>query len=197
LIGLLGSAATAAEEDASHKATLGFDFRRSPVRFCFGSDRYGLTVRGADPVMVVPDQAAWIVVIPGPSPLARPRVPAALLIDATLVDSELQVKFGLSVMTCVVASEYVPVAVYCRRSPGLMAPLAGVTVIAVNVAAVTAMVADPDTPLKDAVMMMPVPGETPVANPSVPAALLTAAMAELLDPQLTCAELRSGVVPSE
>ena len=99
-------------------------------------------------------------------------------------------------MFCVVASEYVPVAVYCRVLPGLIPPLAGVTEIAVKFAAVTVMVVDPVTPAKDAVIVTPTPGATPVANPSLPGLLLMAATAEFADPQLTCV-VKTCVVASE
>ena len=76
-------------------------------------------------------------------------------------------------------------ALYCRVLPGLMAPLAGSTVIDWSVAEVTEIVAEPVIPLSDAVMFTLVPAATPEANPSVPAPLLMLATAESAEPQLT------------
>ena len=148
--------------------------------------------------VVVPRMApcvARMVVLPAATPVARPRLPAALLIVAVAGVSDSQRTSW--VMSCCVALEYEPVAVYCAVVPARMVPLTGVTEIDVNVADVTDMVVVPVTPSNEAVMVTPVPGLTPVANPSLPAALLMLATAELLDPQLTDAAVRGPELPSE
>ncbi len=67
----------------------------------------GITVSEVDPVML-PDVAV-IVVDPVETDVARPLVPASLLIVVTPVLDELQV--AEAVRSCVVSSENVPVAV--------------------------------------------------------------------------------------
>ncbi len=59
---------------------------------------------------ILPD-VALMVVVPAATPEAKPLEPAALLIVATAVVDELQVTDAVS--TCVVPSEYVPVAANC------------------------------------------------------------------------------------
>src|SRR5689334_12234860 len=111
-----------------------------------------------------------MVVMPAATPVARPLDPAALLMVALVGSDESHVTSW--VMSCVVASEYEPIAVYCRVSPGLIPPVFGVTEMDISVADVTVIVVDPENPPREAVMVTPVPAETPVANPSVPALLL-------------------------
>jgi hypothetical protein len=64
--------------------------------------------------VVEPDtepDVAPMVVVPTLAPVARPLLPAALLTVATFALEEAQVTDA--VRSCVVASEYVPVAVNC------------------------------------------------------------------------------------
>jgi hypothetical protein len=77
-------------------------------------------------------------------------------------------------MSCVVESEYVPVAKNCLVVPFAMLGLAGVTAIDDSVALVTVSVVVPDTVPRVAVIVVE-PTATDVASPLEPAVLLIVA----------------------
>jgi hypothetical protein len=122
-------------------------------------------------------EAGWvavIVVLPVEDVEARPLVTAALLILATLGLEEAQVT--AAVKSCVVASEYVPVAMNCWLRPRALELLAGVIAIDTRAAEVTVKLVLPVTPVPGCVAEMVVlPLETLVASPLLPSALLIVA----------------------
>ena len=151
----------------------------------------GVTVRVVDPD-TLPDVAV-IVVEPVPVPLASPLEPAALLMEATALDDELQA--AERVRSCFVLSENVPVAANCFVVPLAMLGFVGVTSTDTSVAGVTVRVVDPDT-LPDAAVIVVEPVPDPLASPLEPVALLMAATAA--DEELQFAVVvRFCVVPSE
>lgn len=95
---------------------------------------------------------------------------------ATDVFEELQVTSF--VITCVVPSLSVAVAIQSTKELGANSAVAGVTEIEDTVAAVTVSGADPETPLKVA-MMLAVPGLTPVAMSVLLSIVATAVLSEL------------------
>ncbi len=120
---------------------------------------------------ILPD-AAVMVVEPVPTDVARPLEPAVLLIVAT--DAEVELHVTDPVKFCVVLSEKVPVAVYCRVVPRAMLGLVGVTEMDTSVAPVMVKAVVPKIPPDAAVMVVdPVP--TDVARPLEPAVLLIVA----------------------
>ena len=133
-----------------------------------------VTVRVAVPDL--PLKAAVMVEEPAATPVARPLLATV----AVGVLDELQVT--CEVISWVVESEYVPVAVNCWVLPAAMLAVAGVTAIEDSVtAAVTVRVAVPDLPLKAAVMVA-VPAATAVARPL----LVIVALVVLDEVQVTC-----------
>jgi hypothetical protein len=140
----------------------------------------------------LPD-AAVIVVDPAASAVASPVEPAALLIFATPALDELQA--AEAVKSCVVLSEYVPVALNCCVAPFAMEGFCGVTAIDVSVAAVTVRSVEPDM-LPDVAVIVVVPAATEVAKPSEPDALLMVATPVLDELQLAVV-VRFCVVLSE
>jgi hypothetical protein len=151
----------------------------------------GVTVRVVEAVML-PD-AAVIVVEPAAVDVATPLNPAVLLTLATAVADELQVTD--LVRSCVVLSEYVPVAVNCRVVPLAMLGLVGVTARDTSVAGVTVRMVEP-VMLPNAAVIVVWPAAAHVARPLEPAALLTVATAVADELQVTVA-VRSCVVVSE
>jgi hypothetical protein len=109
-----------------------------------------VTVNVVDPD-VLPNVAV-IVVEPAAFEVASPLVmePTALLIDATPTADEFQV--ASAVISCVVLSENVPVAVNCCVVPSAMLGLVGVIAMDTSVAVVTVTVVDPDVPPELAVI---------------------------------------------
>ena len=142
-----------------------------------------VTVRVAVPDL--PLKAAVMVEEPAATPVASPL----LLTVAVAVLEELQVT--CEVISWVVESEYVPVAVSCWVLPAAMLAVAGVTAMEDRVAAVTVKLAVPDLPLKAAVMVA-VPAALAVARPL----LATVAVVVLEELQVTC-EVIVWVVESE
>jgi hypothetical protein len=109
---------------------------------------------------VMPLEAAWMVVDPVPTAVARP----AVLIVATVTAEELHV--AVLVRFCVVPSLKVPVAVNCWVPPFETVGFAGVTAIDTRVAGVTVRVVLPLTPPELAwIVVEPVPAV--VARPAV------------------------------
>lgn len=121
----------------------------------------GVTVRVVDPEML-PDVAVTVV-IPVPAAAADPLEPVALLIVATFVEDELQIT--AVVMSCVVSSENVPVAVNCLDEPVAMLGLVGVIARDTRTAGVTVRVVDPDT-LPVVAPIVVVPTSMPVTYPA-------------------------------
>jgi hypothetical protein len=111
--------------------------------------------------LVTPERAAVICDVPMAMPLAKP----VLAIVATVVVPDTHVAW--LVRSCVLLSEYVPVALNCFVVPFAIVGLPGVTAIDTNVAAVTVNVSPGlVTPLSAAVICdVPVP--TPVASPAL------------------------------
>lgn len=143
----------------------------------------GVTVRRTGADCTVPE-FAMMFAEPALTPVANP-VPAMV---ATFVALELQVT--LLVISVVLPSEKMPLAVKNCACPVAMDALAGVTVIdwswaAVTVASVVACFA------ARVAVMVEVPAETPVTNP-LGLTVATAAVAEF---QVTW-EVTSSVVPS-
>src|SRR6202035_2575853 len=97
-------------------------------------------------------ELAWMVVVPGPTAVAKP----AALIVATVTAEELHVAVLLSF--CVVPSLKVPVAVNCCGPPFGTEGFAGVTAIDTSVADVTVSVVLPVMLLEAAwIVVVPVP----------------------------------------
>lgn len=110
-------------------------------------------------VLVTPLNVAVILLVPAACVVANP--PDTMV--ATDVLEELHITE--LVMSNVELSEYVPVAVYCCVKPAAILAVVGVTVIELNVAAVTVNVlVGLVTPLNVAVMLV-VPAAMVVANP--------------------------------
>jgi hypothetical protein len=129
---------------------------------------------------------AAIVVIPGEMTVARPL----LLTVATDGFDELQVT--RVVISWVVPSEYVPVAVNCRVNPTCTVGLAGVTVMEERIAAAaTVRVAFPEI-VPEVAVMVAVPAEMAIARPL----LLTTATDGFAELQVTSV-VTSKLVPSE
>src|SRR5262245_63998398 len=82
---------------------------------------------------------AEMVVVPELAADASP--PLLMVATAVFVDAHVT----WPVRSCVVASEYVPVAAYCRVSPVVTVAFAGVTVIDVSVGAATVTVIAAET----------------------------------------------------
>ena len=93
----------------------------------------GLTVSRVEPLIL--PVTALIVLVPAANAVARPCVPAALLIVATPVFDELHCT--VFVMSCTLLSVNVPVAVNCCFKPNAIEGIAGVTAIDTTVAGVT------------------------------------------------------------
>ena len=131
-----------------------------------------------------PACVAVMVVLPVATVVAKPFVPAALLIVAMLVADDDHVTDP--VMSCVVASVYVPVAVNCCVRPSALELFAGVRLIDTSAAEVTVKIVLAKTPEAGCVALMLVkPVLTVVARPLLPAALLIVAMLVLAEAQVT------------
>ena len=122
---------------------------------------------------ILPDMALMVAV-----PAATAVTSPPLLTVATDVSDDLQVTCVL--ISWLVPSEYVPVAVKSLEFPAATLELAGVTDIE-DSKGVTVRVMFPETPPAIAVIVA-VPAETPVASP-LP---LTVATDVLDEPQVTC-----------
>ena len=116
---------------------------------------------------------ALIVVLPIFKPVASPLT----VMEAMLGADDAQVT--VPVISCVVISEKVPVAVNCCCTPRGIDMAAGVTAIDVNVALVTFNEAVPEVDpvaVVPVAVMMTVPAATPIAAPCVGVVLLIVAM---------------------
>ena len=132
--------------------------------------------------VVLPDtpfKVAVIILVPAVIGVTRPLLPTALLIVAVAVVPELHVT--KLVITCVLLSEYVPIATICLFTPNAVLKLVGVTDIDTNVAFVIIKLLLPDIPPKVAVIIVP-PVATGVAKPVAVAIVATLV---LLEPHVT------------
>ncbi len=124
----------------------------------------------------IPESAcvAVIVVLPIAALVARPLLPEALLMLATLLAEEDQVT--ALVMSCTVASVYVPIAVKLWVSPSAKDRLVGVTSIETSVAGVTSKLVLAETPESTCVaVIVVVPTLSELASPREPLSWLTVA----------------------
>jgi hypothetical protein len=151
----------------------------------------GVTVSVVDPETL--PIAAETVVEPDAKEVAKPLDPAALLIAATPAVDDVQAT--AAVRSCVVVSEYIPVATNCWTVPRAILGFFGVTAIDWSVAGVTVSVVDPET-LPIAAETVVEPAAIEVATPFEPAVLLMVATSAVDDIQVTAA-VRSCVVASE
>jgi hypothetical protein len=124
---------------------------------------------------------AEIVAVPAATAVARPWLPAALLIVATDCVSESQVTEV--VMFCVELSENLPVAVNCCVDPAVIVGDCGEIEIEIRTAGVTVSVADPEM-LPEVAVMDAVPAATAVASPCDPETLLIVATVVLEELQV-------------
>lgn len=123
---------------------------------------------------VTPDALAVIVVVPSATDVASPIEPVVLLMAATPGLDDCQTT--VAVISCVVASVNVPVAVNCWVFPSAMLVLVGASTIDTNVAGVTTSVDDGlETTESNAAVINVVPVAREVTSPFEPAALLTIA----------------------
>ena len=129
-----------------------------------------LTVRVVEPEML--PEAAVIVAVPATTGVTFPLEPAALLTVATDVFDELHVTEA--VISCVLLSEKVPVAVNCSVVLRAMPGLVGVTAMDTSVAELTVRVVEPEM-RPEAAVIVAVPAATGVTCPLEPAALLIVA----------------------
>lgn len=107
------------------------------------------------------------------SAVARPFEPGALLIVAIEVSDELQVT--TVVMSLLLLSEYIPIAVNCMVSPKCAIGLWGVTFIETRVTVVTVIVVCPAI-FPNVAFIEVVPPESEVAKPWDPTVLLIVAI---------------------
>jgi hypothetical protein len=149
-------------------------------------------------VSAFPETGSVAVIVTGPptfKAVANPLKPAALLMVAT--DKSDDVHVTDDVRSCVVKSEYVPVAINCWFTPRITLASSGVTAKDTNVAAVTVSVAVPVFPVTGSaavIVVMPTADES--ANPLEPVMLLTSATDASEDVHVTD-DVRSWVVKSE
>jgi len=122
-----------------------------------------LTVAVAAPLSA--PEVAVMLTVPRSLPVTSPLT----VIEATLMDDELQTT--VPVISCVLLSENVPVAVNCCKVPSGMSALTGVTLMEVRVALVTVRIALWETAPEVAVMVE-VPGVNPIARPCAPFTLM-------------------------
>ena len=151
----------------------------------------GVTVSVTGALVTAPDVAV-ITVVPAARLVARPILPAVLLIVAVAAVAELQV--AVWVRSCVELSVNVPIAVNCCVVPSAIEGAAGVTAIDTNAAGATVSEAVPLT-APDVAIIVTVPCATVLASPFV--GTESPIVATLPVPALQCTvAVRSGVVPS-
>jgi hypothetical protein len=146
-----------------------------------------VTVSAVEPDMF-PDVAV-IVVEPLAPAVAFPLEPEVLLIGATPISDDVQITND--VISCVVLSENVPMAVNCWVAPMGMTQFIGVTARDTSIAGVTVNVVVPEMFLNFAVIVVE-PAPAPLASPAV----LIVALVVSEDDQITCA-VKSWVLLSE
>ncbi len=145
-------------------------------------------------LLVTPLKVAVILVVPAATGVAKPLLPDALLIVAIDVCDDIHVTSF--VISLVLASEYVPIAVYCSVVPNSAFAVIGVIAIDVNVIEFTVKTdTELVTPFKDAVILV-VPAAIGVTKPLVSLALLIEAIVGFDDVHSTCVVI-SWLPPSE
>ncbi len=153
---------------------------------CNETSSAGVTSRVVDPSTWVVGSTALTSACPTPVPSARPLLASALLKVATASCEENQVTSW--VMSRVVVSEKVPVAVNCWLRPLAMEEAAGVTSIETSAAGLTVRTVSPATLVVGSVAVMVVwPTATGVAWPGLAGSLLTVAVWGEEEAQVTCA----------
>jgi hypothetical protein len=106
----------------------------------------GVTVRVPEPV--IPLEAAVMFATPKPVLVVRP---AEFTVAAVV---SLEVQLAMPVKSCVLPSEYVPMAANCCFVPNAIDMFGGETAIEVSAAAVTIRVVDPVTDPEFALIMV-------------------------------------------
>jgi hypothetical protein len=122
----------------------------------------------------IPEKLAVIVVVPSATDVANPFEPDVLLMVATPIFDEPQVTDD--VMSCVVWSVKVPVAINCWVSPRAMLWFTGVTAIDTKTAGVTVSVAEGEVTPENSAVISVEPTATDVARPFEPDVLLMVAI---------------------
>jgi len=135
--------------------------------------------------------AATTVVVPAATAVASPMLPAVLPMVATAVLEELQVTD--EVISFVVPSEKVPMALNCWEVSMAIAGLSGWSVIFTS--EMTVKMVEAET-FPNIAVICAEPAATAVAAPTLPAVLLMVATAALAELQVTD-EVKFCVVPSE
>lgn len=118
-------------------------------------------------LLLMAPEVAVMVTVPRSLPVASPLT----VMEATLVGDALQTT--VPVISCVVLSENVPVAVNCCTVPRGISAFSGVTLMEVRVAFVTVRVSLEETPFAVAVIVE-VPAVNPIARPCAPLKLMLA-----------------------
>jgi hypothetical protein len=136
---------------------------------------------------------AEMVAVPAPAVLANPIVLAVLLITAIPAVDEVHVT--VEVMSWVLLSANVPVAVNCCVAPRMAVGVCGFIAIETSATGFATNVADPPTE-PELVLIIVVPAPRALANPAVPAVSLMEATVAAVELQCPLC-VRSCVVPSE
>jgi len=110
-------------------------------------------------VPLMEPETAMIVTVPSFKPVARP-----LTVMDAIVGAE-EVQATVFVMSWLVPSLNVPVAVYCCCTPSGMVIMSGVTAMEVSVALVTVNVAVFDVTVPEVAVIIDVPAATPKTFP--------------------------------
>lgn len=143
----------------------------------------GVTVSTVEPLMAF--CAAVIVVVPTEPAAASPKL---LIVAAAEFDDDQRTWL---LRSCVLLSEYLPVAVNCCVDPTASEGFAGLTVMEVSTGCITVRNVDPEIAFRAALIDV-VPTATPVATPE----LAIVAAAGFVDVHVTWL-VRSFVLPSE
>jgi len=148
--------------------------------------KFHCTVKVVLPEMI-PKEAVMVVLPIKRFAVARP------LLSIVAIDVSDEVQLTCVVISWLVPSEYVPVALNCMTDSRDMNRLAGVTVIKIRGTGVTVKVALPEIPgvlVMEVAVMVVVPAEAAVARP----VLLTVATDGLDEVQVTCVVISKLVV---
>jgi hypothetical protein len=154
--------------------------------------RAAVTVKAVLAESPDPGSVAEMVVVPSPTVEASPR--AAPVVDTVATLKTDVDQFTLAVMSCVVASVYVPIAVNCWLVPSGTDAWSGVTAIETSCAELTVTTVLAAIPVAGSeALIVAVPGATPFTSPLDGAAVETVATAGREVVQVT-EEVRSRVV---
>ena len=155
----------------------------------------GVTFRVTLALIPLAASVAVMVVLPSPTLFAKPIPAVSLPMVATAASLEFQVTDA--VISWVVESEKVPVAVNCSVVPKASDGSVGVISMETKLASVTLSVVLPLSPLAESVAVIAtLPAATALARPLLAASLPTVAIVSSADVQSTCAVM-SWVVKSE